>query len=134
MKVSLTYGGPVGGAHISAWRLHEVEEQVSHFQAGTHISPDSARKPNEPPGFFIQKAQPKYLEDSVSIGNSKWKWSEAGVWDQADSEPQGVKVTWNKGALKGSFAGVEGLWLDNEYTLVKATGTFTCKRIVNTGF
>ena len=105
-----------------------------HYQAGTHVSPDSSRKAKDPPGFILQKAGPKNLEDGISIGNSTWKWQESGVWDTTDPESTGVKITWSNGSLKGSFTGVDGEWVKDKYTLVKAVGSFKCKRIVNAVF
>ena len=95
-----------------------------HVQVGTHVSPDSKRKPSDPPGFILQKANPG-LEDSISIGMSKVKW-----WESGDD----VKVAWSKSALKGTFSGTAGQWINNKYTLVKATGSFRCNRIVNAIF
>ena len=89
-----------------------------YLQFGTRVSPLSKRKAADPPGVFVNDPTPASgLEDWAEIGKGTVKWQE------------NVKITWTA-ALKGRFSGVEGQWIDDVFTQVKAQGTFTCKRLV----
>ena len=89
-----------------------------YLQFGTRVSPLSKRKPADPPGVFVNDpTRVSGLEDWAEIGKGTIKWQE------------NVKIAWT-GALKGTFSGTEGQWIDNVFTQVKAQGTFTCKRLV----
>jgi hypothetical protein len=92
-----------------------------HVASGTHVSPPSSRKPTEPPGFSLQKAKAGTgLDNWADIGTPKVQWAAK------------VKISWT--GLKGSFSGTTGQWINDKYTMVKASGSFVCKRIVKSGF
>ena len=93
-----------------------------YLQFGTRISPLKSRKPNDPPGAFVNDPKPaSELDKWGEFGKGAVKWQE------------NVVITWT-GPKTGKFTGVEGQWVNNEFTEVKAAGTFVCKRLVPVNF
>ena len=93
-----------------------------YLQFGTRISPLKSRKPNDPAGAFVN--DPK-------LASGLDKWGEFGKG--AVKWQENVVITWT-GPKTGKFSGIEGQWVNNVFTEVKATGTFACKRLVPVNF
>jgi hypothetical protein len=80
------------------------------------------RKASDPAGF-------KALKWKASTGTPEAvAFSSGGKFDWSDE----VKIAWN--GLTGSWSGSDGQWINDTYTVVKASAKFTCKRIVKTSF
>jgi hypothetical protein len=88
---------------------------------GTLIS--GKRKASDPRGFKTLKWKPGTGTPEAAA------FSSGGKFDWGDE----VKITWN--GMNGSWSGgIDGMFINDEYTEVKASATFTCKRIVKTRF
>lgn len=90
------------------------------LQFGTRVSPLDKRVPEDPPGLFVNdQTAASGADDYGQIGKAKIKWQE------------NVKFAWKAGTKSGTFSGNESQWDDNnERLLVKASGSFTCVRLV----
>jgi hypothetical protein len=88
-----------------------------YIQFGTRVSPRTKRKATDPPGIFVN-------DPTKASGLDKW----AEVGKGAANWAENATIKWS--GLKATFTGVEGQWINNVYTQVKATGTVTCRRLV----
>ena len=90
-----------------------------YLQIGTRVSPAKNRKAKDPKGLFLNNP-------TASTGLDKWLDIGTPTLQWADN----VTIAWK--GLKGTFSGKTGLWINDKYTIVKASGSFACKRIVKT--
>lgn len=121
----VTFSADIKGAKIpgsvtfTGGLCTELKNGSRYLQIGTRISPSDKRKPRDPRGLFLNKPTTNTGGDKwLDFGTPTFRWA--------------AKVTISWTGNSGTYTGKTGLWLDNVYTMVRATGFFTCKRIVKT--
>ncbi len=97
----------------------QLKDGSRYLQIGTRISPSSKRKSTDPKGLFLNRPNNTngggpYLD----LGTPTFRWADD------------VKISW--AGLTGTYSGSSDMWVNDVFTTVKVTGSFSCKRIVKT--
>jgi hypothetical protein len=109
----------VAGTRLPTFRGGVCFSDSSGFNVGIGTSLQGKRRASDPAGFWLVDVKPgRFVKDSVHLAKRSASWGYT------------VALKRKGGRLRGSWSGTEPRLVGGQLTRIKASGTFTCKRVL----